>query len=248
MIPLACNTFPIPSQFLPPSEEAAPPRRGRRRWYGTQLPTPEQIRRDETVPWITVKAFAAGMTHSFEIKTLAPLRWLGTGQQDVRLIVVRPLAYRPNKGSRLLYRDPVYLLCTDPQLPLDRLLQSYLWRWEIELNSRDEKTVLGVGEAQMRSKEAVAAVPAFQVAAYAFLILAGTEDSKADSILLQPKWRTGSQTQRVTTTNMIGMMRSQLWGKAMGVNLGDFVNRKVVGQKTVFSEKSLPSAVCYSFR
>jgi len=233
--------------FLPPREESVP-RRGRRRWYGTPLPTPEQIRRDETVPWVSVKAFAAGTTHSFEIKTLAPVRWLGTGERDVRLVVVRPLAYRPRKGSRLLYRNPVYLLCTDPQLPLDQLLQSYLWRWEIELNFRDEKTVLGVGEAQVRSKEAVAAVPAFLVAAYAFLLLAGSDDSSGESKLPRPKWRTDAPSQRVTTAQMIGMLRCQLWGKAMGVNLGDFVNRKADDQKPVFFENSLPSAVCYAFR
>jgi hypothetical protein len=220
--------------FLPPREESVP-RRGRRRW-------------DETVPWVSVKAFAAGTTHSFEIKTLAPVRWLGTGERDVRLVVVRPLAYRPRKGSRLLYRNPVYLLCTDPQLPLDQLLQSYLWRWEIELNFRDEKTVLGVGEAQVRSKEAVAAVPAFLVAAYAFLLLAGSDDSNGESKLPRPKWRTDAPSQRVTTAQMIGMLRSQLWGKAMGVNLGGFVNRKTDDQKPVFFENSLSSAVCYAFR
>lgn len=233
--------------FLPPSEEAVP-RRGRRRWYGIPLPTPEQIRRDETVPWSTVQAFAAGTTHSFEVKTLAPVRWLGTGERDVRLVVIRPLAYRPRKGSRLLYRNPVYLLCTDPQLPLDQLLQSYLWRWEIELNFRDEKTILGVGEAQVRSEEAVAAVPAFLVATYAFLLLAGSDGSTGESTLPQPKWRTGVPCQRVTTAQMIGMLRSQLWGKAMGVNLRNFANRKADEQKPVFTEKSLPSAVCYAFR
>jgi hypothetical protein len=50
-----------------------------------------------------------------------------TGAQDARLVVIRPLAYRPRKGSRLLYRNPVYLLSTDPELPIDRLLQSCLW-------------------------------------------------------------------------------------------------------------------------
>lgn len=168
--------------FLPPSEEAVP-RRGRRHWYGTPLPTPEQVRMDEPVSWNTVKAFAAGTTHSFEIKTLAPVCWLGTGERDVRLVVVRPLAYRPRKGFRLLYRNPAYLLCTDPQLPLDQLLQSYLWRWEIELNFRDEKTVLGVGEAQVRSEEVAAAVPAFLIATYAFLLLAGSDGRTGESTL-----------------------------------------------------------------
>jgi len=47
---------------------------------------------------------------------------------------------------------------------------------------------------------------------------------------------------------MIGMFRSQLWGKAMGVNLTDFVDKKPVGKKQSLFEKSLPSAVCYAFR
>ena len=121
--------------FLPPVKDIGP-RRGRRRWYGDPLPTPEKIRQDESIPWITVEAFAAGKIHMFEVKTVASVRWLGTGQQNVRLVVIRPLAYRPRKGSPLLYRHPAYLICTDPELPLDRLLQSYLWRWEIELNFR----------------------------------------------------------------------------------------------------------------
>jgi len=233
--------------FIPPAEQATP-RRGRRRWYGDPLPTPEQIRRDESIQWSTVTAFAAGKTHSFEVKTVAPVRWLGTGAADVRVVVIRPLAYRPRKGAHLLYRNPVYLLCTDPDLPLDRLLQSYLWRWEVELNFRDEKTVMGVGEAQVRTKAAVEAVPKFVVAAYALLLLAGTEDNKRESVLPKPKWRTTDPPARLSTASMIGMFRSQLWGKAMGVNLNHFVKSKTPGSKPVLFEQSLSSAVCYAFR
>ena len=233
--------------FLPPIEETVS-RRGRRRWYGDPLPTPEQIRQDESIPWSTVTAFAAGKTHSFEVKTVAPVRWLGTGAADVRMVVVRPLSYRPRKGAHLLYRNPVYLLCTDPNLSLNQLLQSYLWRWEVELNFRDEKTVMGVGEAQVRTKAAVEAVPVFVVAAYAFMLLAGTEDNKNESALPKPKWRIADPPIRQSTASMIGMFRSQLWGKAMGVNLTDFVDKKAVGKKQGLFEKSLPSAVCYAFR
>jgi hypothetical protein len=233
--------------FLPPAKETTP-RRGRRRWYGDTLPTPEQIRQDESIPWSTVTAFAAGKTHSFEVKTVAPVRWLGTGAADVRVVVIRPLAYRPRKGAHLLYRNPVYLLCTDPDLPLERLLQSYLWRWEVELNFRDEKTVMGVGEAQVRTKAAVEAVPKFVVAAYAFLLLAGTEDNRRESVLPKPKWRTTDPPARLSTASMIGIFRSQLWGKAMGVNLTHFVDRKAAGTKPVLFEKALSSAVCYAFR
>jgi len=233
--------------FLPPTEEASH-RRGRRRWYGAPLATPEQIRKDDSFAWHTVQAFAAGKTHSFEVKTIAPIRWLGTGETDVRLVIVRPLAYRPRKGARLLYRNPVYLVCTDPDLPLEQLLQSYLWRWEVELNFRDEKTVMGVGEAQVHSQAAAESVPVFVVAAYAFLLLAGTSPNLGEHGLPQPKWRTAAPPQRDSTAKMIGMFRAQLWGKAMGINLQDFVDRKAPTAKPVLFEKSLPAAVCYAFR
>lgn len=222
------------------------PRRGRPRWFGTPLPTPEQIRQDDSICWSRVEAFGAGKLHSFEVKTVAPVRWSGTGARDVRLVVIAPLAYRPRKGSRLLYREPAYLLCTDPELPLSQLLQAYLWRWEVELNFRDEKTLLGVGEAQVRTPAAVETVPTLIVAAYAYLLLAGTVSGQ--SPLPVPKWRTSLTVRRDSTAHMIGILRSQLWGKAMGLNLSHFVPPRQRTTNTVLFENSLPSAVCYAFK
>jgi len=223
------------------------PRRGRPRWFGEPLPTPEQIRQDDSVCWSRIEAFAAGKFHSFEIKTVAPVRWSGTGSRDVRLVVIAPLAYRPRKGSKLLYREPAYLLCTDPRLPLSQLLQAYLWRWEIELNFRDEKTVLGVGEAQVRTPSAVETVPALIVAAYAFLLLAGTAATHSSALPL-PKWRTPTTIRRDSTAHMIGILRSQLWGKALGLNITHFVPPPQPTTNTVLFQNSLPSAVCYAFK
>lgn len=233
--------------FLPPDEQIGP-RRGRRRWYGDPLPTPEEIRQDDSIAWTSVQAFAAGKIHTFDIKTLSPVRWSGTGKRDVRVVVVRPLAYRPRKGSRLLYRDPAYLLCTDPDLPLDRLLQAYLWRWEIELNFREEKTLLGVGEAQVRTPAAVETVPALMVAAYAFLLLAGTGDKEPLPALPEPKWRASAPAPRTSAARLIGLARSELWGKAMGVNLSLFAVPGRQGGNAFNFEKALPSAVCYAFK
>jgi hypothetical protein len=73
--------------------------RGRRRFYGQRLPTPEQYRRDETIPWTTVRAFAAGQVHDFDIKFLSPLRWKHAGgQRQISLLIVRPIAYRLRKA------------------------------------------------------------------------------------------------------------------------------------------------------
>jgi hypothetical protein len=233
--------------FLPPLQGPGA-KRGRRRFYGEPLPTPEMIRKDDSIPWGSVQAFAAGKLHMFEVKTLSPVRWRGTGQKDVRLVVVRPLAYRPRKGARLLYRDPAYLLCTDADLPLNRLLQAYLWRWEIELNFREEKTLLGVGEAQVRTPTAVETVPLFLVAAYALLLLAGTGSEEQLSTLPEPKWRASCPAPRASTARLIGLFRSELWGKAMGVNLSHFADSRTEGTKPAFFEKTLPSAVCYAFK
>ena len=236
------------ARLFQPPELASSPRRGRRSFYGAPLATPEQIRRDDSIPWSIVAAWASGKVQSFQIKTLPAVRWGGTGDHDARLVVIRPLSYRPRNGARLLYRNPVYLLCTDPTLPVEKLLQSYLWRWEIELNFRDEKTVLGMGEAQVRTKAAVEAVPVFVAAAYAYLLLAGTEKHQGKSGLPLPKWRREESGDRTSTPRLIGSLRAQLWGKGMGVNLTHFVKNSEGKTNGIKIADALPTAVCYAFR
>jgi hypothetical protein len=222
--------------------------KGRRRVYGDLLPTPEQIRQDDSIPWISVRAYGARAFHDFQIKTLDSVRWQKTGKRDVRIVVIRPLSYRPSKKHRLLYRDPAYLLCTDPKLPLDQLLQSYLWRWEIELNFRDEKTVLGMGEAQVRTKNAVESVPALIAASYAFLTLAAARCKHKPNPLPAPKWRVNSPSQRPTTVQMIGALRSQLWARSIDSNFTHFANTTTAITKPSLFNNPVLSAALYAFR
>ena len=230
--------------FKPPA--AAILRRGRKRVYGDALPTPEEIRRDDSIPWRSVEAFAAGRLHSFDVKTIPAVRWKGTGNKDIRLVVVRPLAYRPNKGAKLLYRDPAYLICTDTALPLESLLQAYLWRWEIELNFRDEKTVLGVGEAQVRNQSSVESVPSLIVASYAYLLLAGTEADIGQGIQPRQKWRLPKTVRRFSTQDMISLFRTQLWRIGLEKNLTHFASNASMTTNTLFFHNSLPSAIIYA--
>jgi len=146
--------------FLPPEHDEGI-RRGRRKFYGTALPTPEEMRKDNSIPWQQVRAYAAGKAHDFDVKVIRPVRWKGSGERDVLILIVRPLSYRPRKGSKLLYRSPACLICSDASLPLEQLLQGYIWRWEIEVNFRDEKTVMGVGQAGVRTDDSVKNLPAF---------------------------------------------------------------------------------------
>jgi hypothetical protein len=78
----------------------------------------------------------------------------------------------------LLYRQPAFLICSDPQLELTQIVQNYIWRWDIEVNFREEKTLLGVGQAQVRHAASTQAVPALQVASgvihkYRYILIVG---------------------------------------------------------------------------
>ena len=63
-------------------------------------------------------------------------------------------------------------MTTDLQSSAKQLLQIYFDRWQIEVNHRDEKDTLGVGQAQLWNIHAVPKQPVLVVAAYSALLLA----------------------------------------------------------------------------
>ena len=224
--------------------------RGRKRSYGAQLPTPEQIRQDPAIPWKTVRVFAAGRYFDVRIKSIAPVLWRPAGaKREMRLIIIEPLAYRPRAGAKLLYRDPGYLVCTDITLDDQDIVQWFLWRWEIEMNFRDEKTLLGVGEAQVRTLEAVEAVPQLQVAAYACLLLAEQQVRNTLQTLPKPRWRRGHRERvpRCTTAEMIATLRAEVWADSLGgMNFPGFDDNHANNTKPKKIENTLKDAVCYA--
>ena len=200
--------------FYPPESQ---PERGRKRKYGLRCPTPEALLKDPTVPWQTVKAHAAGQTYEFKVKTLGPVYTaMDQGQKALRLVVVEPVPYRASQKSKLQRREPAYLICTDPELPLQELLQVYLWRWDIEVNFRDEKTLLGVGQAQVRSESSNQNAPALAVASYAMLLLASVKtygaEGKPDTFQ-SPLWYQRKPEKRATTNELINQLRWELWSE-----------------------------------
>jgi hypothetical protein len=230
--------------FYPPRAEDQP-RVGTKRRYGKPAPRPEALLRDETVPWQEVQAFAAGQVRTFRVKTVGPVLWKKAGADRwLRLVVIAPVGYRLRQGSKLLYRQPAFLICTDPNLPLDQVVQYYVWRWEVEVNHRDEKQLIGVGEAQVRSDQSVDRQPAFAVASYAMLLLAGVRAFGTEATrgtLPPPKWRAKQPKQRVTTQDLIQELRSEVWGYAMDRLGEDSDHFKATSQETLkWSESAWP--------
>lgn len=220
--------------------------RGRPAKYGPALPTPEQLRQDDRIPWQTVEAHAAGRRHNFQVKVVEAVRWRGAGERDLKLVIIRPLGYRPTKRSRVCYREPAYLVGTDPHLPLAQLLQAFVWRWEVEVTFREEKTILGLGEAQVRNQHAVSQAPAFIAAVYAYLHLAAALAGAAIPSLPRPKWQHPQPTARVTTGCLVSTLRAELWGKALGVHLSDFATPLLLTANPPIIQNSALSAVLYS--
>jgi len=234
---------------LPP-ECSAPKRRGRPRHYGAPAPTPEPVRTD-TSAWQTVSISLAGQPHQMRVKVRRNLLWRTAGlRHTLQLVVIAPLGYRLRKGSRLLYRPPAFLICTDPQLDLISLLQGYVQRWDMEVNFREEKTLLGVGQAQVRNPHSVEAVPALQVASYAMLLLsmirASAAAPDADGLPV-PKWAGAQTPPRQSTQRGLSQLRGEVWGHALG--LTNFSDLLLCAPPAASPEKlltHLPSALLYA--
>jgi hypothetical protein len=122
------------------------------------------------------------------------------------------------------------LICTDPEIPAEELLQTYLWRWGIETNFRDEKTLLGTGQAQVRNPASVKAVPQMMVASYSLLLLAGIKlwGVKGMPQLGDiPKWQDPNKKIRASTNDLIKQLRTELWADSIAsTNLSDFVSKQ----------------------
>jgi hypothetical protein len=231
-------------------DPAARKAQGRRLRYGADAPTPDQFRTDESEPWQSMTFTHSGVAHQLRYKLRHNMMWRTAGvEQILQLVVIAPLAYRPRKGSRLLYRDPAYLICTDPELDPRQIVEAYFQRWDIEVNFRDEKTLLGVGQAQVRSKTSVESAPALTVAAYGLLLVSAQRafGNSAEGLLPQPKWAASSQGPRTSTQHMIHQLRAEVWGRGLGIeSFSGFASRLTTDPKSEKCSFPLASAVCYA--
>lgn len=200
---------------------------GRPRRYGPAAPTPEQVLKDATIPWTYVRCFAAGEFHDIPVKTVGPVYWRNAGVQiPLQLVVIKPLGYRSRKGGKLHYRRPAFLICTAPALSLQTLVQAYVYRWEIECNHRDEKSLLGVGQGQVRNPQAVRRLPQLQVAGYSLLLLAslltsGFRRGEGEYLPL-PEWRRPTPTQRPSLLDILNLLRDQIFARNLDAPLVSF--------------------------
>ena len=232
--------------WLPEAQKA----KGRRRVYGERAPTPEEVHRDKSIEWQTVKAFTGGKLRELRVKVMRPVRWkTAGGGHTLQVVVVAPLPRKGPKGRRA-YSQPSYLVCTDPDLPVEEMVRQYIWRWDIEVTHRDEKTILGVGEAQVTNPNSASLIPASAVAAYSMLHWAAMEafgwDGKPE-VLPPPKWRDPDRKHRASTLDLINELRRELWASAIRPShLSRFVHSMDGTRSSQNGEPDLLSGILYS--
>lgn len=183
-----------------------------RRFYSPAKFTPEQVRQDPGRDWQTARVFYGGERRQIRYKEVRAVLWQGGARRRfLRLLVLAPTPYRKRNSGRLYYRQPAYLLTTVLRHHTGELLQIYFDRWQIEVNHREEKDTLGVGQAQLWNPIAVPKQPVLVVAAYSALLLAslqafGAERGQAYAPL--PKWRRNAH--RPSCLDLVTLLRKEM--------------------------------------
>ena len=155
------------------------PQRGRKRSYGPQLPTPEQLRQQER-GWRRVPIMVRGRPVTPRVNVVGPLLVRPAADQPLFLLVIA--GYRPASGRRQRRRQPTQLLVNAEQqpdgtwqlpVPLAELLAWAWQRWELEVMHKELKSGFGLGQQQQWSDAGAVGVVHWIGWLYATLILAG---------------------------------------------------------------------------
>lgn len=141
---------------------AAPHRNGRPRVRGATLPKPTALAKDESQPWLTLKARLYGETVTVHYKTLCAQWYQACGVRLLRIVVVRV------DTGRIALR--VYF-CTDATIAIRALLEGYAGRWNIEVCFRNMKQLFGFADSSARTRAAVARTAPFVGCIYSLLIV-----------------------------------------------------------------------------
>jgi hypothetical protein len=185
---------------------------GGRAKYDAKTFTPAAVERDDSILWRTARLWFGGARREIRYKELKGVLWRrGAGTRPLRLFVLAPTPYKVSPNAATNYREPAYLLCTDLESAAAILLQAYLDRWQIEVNHRDEKDIMGVGQAQVWAAASVERQPAFAVACYSLLLLAGLiafGPGRGKPYLALPKWR--KRARRASALDTLNLLRYEM--------------------------------------
>jgi hypothetical protein len=182
-----------------------------RRYYSVNAFTPKSVYQNESIEYKYTQLYLGKKLRTLRYKVVDNVLWQrGAGRKKLRLIVIAPKPYK-SYGKKQSYKREAYLLTDNHDLNAETIIQEYINRWEIEVNHRDEKNNLGVGQAQVWNSKSVIKIPALLIATYSLMLLASLScygPSRDDNYLPQPRWRKGSV--RPSCNDLVNLMRKEL--------------------------------------
>lgn len=184
----------------------------KRKKYADKKFTPEQVRQNNKIPWKLMIGHYGGKFRRVRYKEISNVLWQGGSRtRPLKLVVIAPTPYKKTKNGKPHYTQPAYLLCTDINADAKEVIQYYLNRWQIEVNHREEKSLIGLGEAQVRNNNSVERQPIFHVAVYSALLVAArkTYQDRSQQDSDEPSWRR-KKPKRLTCRAMLGIMRAEI--------------------------------------
>lgn len=188
-----------------------------RRVYGERLPSPEEIRKDTSVPYAKARCHFGGKFREVRYKEKTKVLWPRVGKRRLlRLVIVAPIPYKAPGKARRYYREPAYLISTDLETPIEEILQAYFDRWQIEPLHRDLKDGLGLGQAQVWASNSVKRLHSAVAAMYAMLKLAALQTfgpERTEDFPPLPAWRNKKMPSRASQHDLITMLRNDMIAK-----------------------------------
>lgn len=202
----------------------APAAPGTRRVYGDRLPTPEQVRLDAGRPWSECKVHYGGGHHSVRYKEVSNVLWQSAARRrKLRLIIAEPTPFMVPGKRRKQYREPSYLLTTDLTTPTAELLQNYFDRWQLEVQHRDLKTDLGVGQQQVHADRSVPRLHTAYAGLWSMLTLATLRTlgpKRTDQYPVRPLWYVQKHGDRPSAVDIAALLRAALDREADDIGRG----------------------------
>ena len=182
-----------------------------RRFYDQTTFTPLDVFNDPFVCWQKARVFFGGKYRTIKFKEVPGILWqTGAKRRFLRLFVLHSTHYRVRKTGKLQKREPAFLLTTITEGQTRNLLQLYFDRWQIEVNHREEKDTLHVGQAQLHNVVAVPRQPALVVAAYSALLMASLMaygPLRTNVYEPLPRWRANAK--RPSCLDLVTLLRRQ---------------------------------------
>jgi hypothetical protein len=161
--------------FAVPAPDGA--RRGRKRCYGAQGPTPQQTLH-ATTGWTRHTVLVRGRARPLTVQVTGPWVVRLAPSHPVFLIVVKGIDH--GSGGTRRQRDPQYFLVSAQRSeddgwqvpwPVETLLAWAWQRWEVEVMHRELKSGFGIGQGQAWSPTAARLTTSWVLWSYALVVL-----------------------------------------------------------------------------